>query len=81
MLMARYFNPGTVNIDSATNSILENGGGIHEKGPDSTGTTHISVYSTNENRHLSYDRDSEGHYSHVHTDKDNHGYTDYKGEK
>ncbi len=79
--MAKYSNPGTVDIDRATDSILSSGGGIHEKEPDENGTTHISVYSTSDNRHLSYDQDSEGNYSNVHTDKDNRGYMNYKGGK
>lgn len=79
--MAKYSNPGTVDIDRATDSILSSGGGIHEKEPDEKGTIHISVYSTSDNRHLSYDRDSEGNYSNVHTDKDNRGYMNYKGGK
>lgn len=76
-MSSKYYNPGNVNIDLATNSILANGGGISEKSnPD--GTTHVSVYSTTENRHFSYDKDDDGNYYNVHTDKDNHGYTTYK---
>lgn len=74
--MAKNSNLGTVNIDVATNSILSSGGGMSEKS-NSDGTTHVSVYSTSENRHLSYDKD--GNYSNVHTDKDNRAYMDYKG--
>lgn len=76
--MAKNYNPGTVNIDIATNSILSNGGGSSESTKDD-GSTHVSVYSTTDNRHLSYDRDENGNYSNVHTDKDNHSYMDYKG--
>ena len=80
-IMAKYSNSGTVDINRATNSIVANGGGIHEKEPDENGVTHVSVYSTTENRHLSYDRDPDGNYSCVHTDRDNHSYMDYKGGK
>ena len=76
--MAKNYNAGTINIDAATNSILSNGGGINET-PREDGTTHVSVYSTTENRHLSYDKDENGNYSNVHTDKNNHSYMDYKG--
>ena len=76
--MADKYNPGTINIDAVTNSILSNGGGKSEKtNPD--GSTHVSVYSTTENRHLSYDVDNDGNIFNVHTDKDNRAYMDYKG--
>lgn len=78
--MAKNYNPGTINIDAATNSILSSGGGISEK-TKAGGTTHVSVYSTTENRHLSYDKDKDGNISNVHTDKDNRAYMDYKGGK
>ena len=78
--MAKNSNLGTVNVDAATNSILSNGGGMSEKS-NSDGSTHVSVYSTSDNRHLSYDKDKDGNYSNVHTDKDNRGYMDYKGGK
>ena len=54
--MAKNYNPGTINLDVATKSILSSGGGISEK-TKADGTTHVSVYSTTENRHLSYDKD------------------------
>ncbi len=78
--MAKHYNPGNVNIENATNSILSNGGGIHEQSrPD--GSTHVSVYSTTENRHLSYDKDKDGNISGVHTDRNGRAYTQYKGGK
>lgn len=80
MNMANNYNPGTINIDAVTNSILSNGGGMSEK-TNSDGSKHVSVYSTSENRHLSYDIDEDGNYSNVHTDKDNRAYMDYKGGK
>ena len=76
--MADKYNPGIINIEEATDSILSNGGGISEKN-NSDGSTHVSVYSTTENRHLSYDKDEEGNISNVHTDKNNRAYMDYKG--
>lgn len=57
--MAKYKNQGTVNVDAVTNSILSNGGGIN-KGNNEDGSTHISVYSRTENRHISYDKDKDG---------------------
>ena len=76
--MAQYSNPGTVNIEAATNSILANGGGIHEKS-NSDGSTHVSVYSTTDSRHFSYDKDKDGNISSVHSTKDNTPHMDYKG--
>lgn len=80
MAMADKYNSGTINIGVATNSILSNGGGISEK-TNADGSTHVSVYSTTENRHLSYDKDKDGNISNVHTDKNNRAYMDYKGGK
>ena len=80
MVMAKNYNPGTINIDATTNSILSNGGGISEKS-NADGSTHVSVYSTTENRHLSYDKDKDDNISNVHTDKNNRAYMDYKGGK
>lgn len=78
--MAKQYNSGTINIDSATDSILSSGGGVSKKS-NADGSTHVSVYSTKENRHLSYDKDTDGNISNVHTDKDNRAYMDYKGGK
>ena len=75
--MANKFNAGNINIEAVTNSILANGGGKSEK-TYSDGTTHVSVYSTTENRHLSYDVDKNGNVSNVHTDKNGRAYMDYK---
>lgn len=71
-------NPGMVNIDLVTNAICSNGGNVNKK-TAADGSTHISVYSTTENRHMSYDCDRNGNISNVHTDKNNHKHMDYKG--
>lgn len=76
--MAEYSNAGYVNVKEVERSILANGGGKSEH-TNYDGSTHVTVYSRSENRHLSYDIDSGGNISNVHTDKDNRGYTDYKG--
>ena len=67
--MAKYKNQGTVNVDAVTNSILSNG------------STHISVYSRTENRHISYDKDKDGNISGVHSSNNGYPYMDYKGGK
>jgi len=76
--MAKNYNAGNINIEAVTRSILAAGGGISEK-TNSDGSTHVSVYSRSENRHLSYDKDKDGTIYNVHTDKDNRAYMDYKG--
>lgn len=75
--MAKIYNAGNVNLDAVEASILSAGGGKSEK-VNSDGSKHVSVYSTSENRHISYDVDADGNVSNVHTDKDNHSYIDYK---
>ena len=76
--MAKKFNLGIVNIDATTKSVLSNGGGTITK-INSDGTTHTTVYSTTDNRHLSFDTDASGNVSNVHTDKNNRAFMDYKG--
>lgn len=75
---AKYSNPGIVNVKLVTESTLANNGGIHERG-NRDGSTHVSVYSRNENRHISYDRDKQGNISNVHTDRNGHANVQYKG--
>ena len=76
--MAKWYNPGIVDVKAAERSILANGGGRSER-PNRDGTTHVTVYSREENRHFSYDVDSSGRISNFHTDKDNHAFLDYAG--
>lgn len=78
--MAKNYNPGKVNIEAATSSILSNGGGVHQRS-NADGSTHITVFSRTENRHLSYDKGKDGKVSNVHTDRNNRGYMDYKSGK
>lgn len=75
--MSLYYNPGRVDVEEAERGILAAGGDktVQQK----AGYEHIVVYSRSENRHLSYDKYPDGHIEHVHTDKDNHGYTTYGG--
>lgn len=77
-MSAKHDNCGNVNIDAVTESIVANGGGVSER-TNYDGSTHVTVYSRDDNRHLSYDKDSEGNITNVHTDRDNHAYTQYKG--
>lgn len=77
--MAKNYNPGTINIEAATQSIVATGGGVNEKtNPD--GSIHVSVYNT-DNRHFSYDKDKDGNISNVHSSVGGNSYMDYKGGK
>lgn len=78
--MAKNKNQGIVDINKATDSIVNNGGGVNSKF-NSDGSIHVSVYSKKENRHLSYNEDKDGNITDVHTDKDNRAHMDYKGGK
>ncbi|MBR0431759.1 hypothetical protein IJK16_02030 [Candidatus Saccharibacteria bacterium] len=73
--MAKNSNPGKVDIDRATDSIVNNGGGVSSSW-NRDGSIHTSVYSKSEDRHLSYD-EKDGKVSNVHTDKDGRAYMDY----
>ena len=75
-IMSKYNNPGRVDVERASEGILDNGGGMSStwKGDH----THNTAYSKSENRHLSWDEYPDGSVKNVHTDKDNRSYTQYK---
>ena len=75
-----HYNPGTVNLDDVTDTILNNGGGISQR-QNKDGSVHTSVYSKTENRHFSFDRDADGKISGVHSTKNNDQHITYKGGK
>ena len=74
--MAKYDNPGRVDVEKAAEGIVNNGGGINSSQKD--GYIHNTAYSKDENRHLSWDKHPDGSVSNVHTDKDGKSYTQYK---
>lgn len=76
--MARYYNAASVNIEAATRSVLDNGGGIHERS-NRDGSTHITVYSRNSDRHFSYDLYPDGSVRNFHSSDGRGPYVDYKG--
>lgn len=76
--MAKYSNAGFVNVAAVERTIMAAGGGRSES-RNADKSTHVTVYSTSKNWHLSYDIYPDGHYANVHTDLDNRGYMDYKG--
>ena len=78
--MAKYSNPGIVDVELATKTIVANGGGVSTR-DNKDGSTHYTVYSTDSARHLSYDKYEDGRIENVHSTKDNTPTTDYKGGK
>ena len=73
--MAKYDNPGIVDVERAAEDIVENGGGMSSciKGDH----IHNTAFSKDENRHLSWDEYPDGSIRNVHTDKDGRSYTQY----
>ncbi|MBR3270057.1 hypothetical protein IKG07_02300 [Candidatus Saccharibacteria bacterium] len=73
--MSKYSNPGKVDVERATESILDNGGGMnsHWQGDH----IHNTVYSKDENRRLSWDEYPDGSIRDVHTSKGGRSYTEY----
>jgi hypothetical protein len=73
--MSKYNNPGTVDVNRAAESIVDNGGGISSRNRGDH--IHNTAYSKDGNRHLSWDEYPDGSVKNVHTDKDGHSYTQY----
>ena len=73
--VAKYSNPGKVDVERAAEGILDNGGGMSSVQRD--GYVHNTAYSRDENRHLSWDEYPDGSVKNVHTDKDGRAYTQY----
>ena len=72
---AKYDNPGKVDVERAAEGIIDAGGGMNSVQKDEY--IHHSVYSKDENRHLSWNEYPDGSVGEVHTDKDNKAYTQY----
>lgn len=75
--MALYNNPGKVNVQEMERAILAAGGGKNES--RSGGVTHVTVYATSRDWHLSYDIQSDGSITNVHSTKDGRPIYDYGG--
>lgn len=73
--MAKYSNPGKVDVERAAESILDNGGGMSSKWKGDH--IHHSAYSKDENVHLSWDEYPDGSVKNVHTDKNGRSRTDF----
>ena len=80
--MAKYYNPGNVNIQAAIDSILADGGGMTEKEnwdgrQYAPGITHVSVYSRKTDWHFSFNVDESGYVTEVHSTKNGRPFYDY----
>ena len=73
--MAKYYNPGAVDVERAAESIIANGGGITSRRDGDH--LHHTAYSKDYNRHLSWDEYADGSIRNVHTDRDNRAYVQY----
>lgn len=73
--MAKYYNPGKVDVEKAAEGILDAGGGISSRNYGDH--IHHTAYSKDSNQHLSWDESHDGKISNVHTDKDGHSYYQY----
>lgn len=76
--MATYQNPGRINVEEMERAIIAAGGGRSEKSKPG-GITHVSVYATSRDWHLSYDIHPDGTITDVHSTKDGNPIYDYKG--
>ena len=74
---SKYSNPGRVDIDRATDSIVGSNGGVNSYWDGDH--IHTSVYSRENTggAHLSYDEYPDGSIRNVHTDRGGSGYMTY----
>ena len=75
--MAMYNNPGRVNVQEMERAILASGGGKNET--YSGGVKHVTVYARSYDWHLSYDVQSDGSITNVHSTKNGRPIYDYGG--
>ncbi len=75
--MAKYFNPGRVNVFEMERAIIAAGGGRHESMCGDV--THVTVYATSCDWHLSYDILPDGSIVNVHSTKNGRPIYDYGG--
>ena len=73
--MAKYYNPGTVDVERAAEGILDNGGGMTSRREGDH--IHNTAYSKDENRRLSWDEYPDGSIRNVHSSKDGRSYMQY----
>ena len=78
--MSKYTNAGNVNIGALEASFTNNGGTIESK-TNTDGSTHYTGHFNDKGRtdRCSWDVDSNGNISNVHTSRDNGDHTTYKG--
>ena len=75
--MAKYQNPGRVDVERMESAIIAAGGGRNES--KSGGVTHVTVYARSRDWHLSYNIQSDGTITDVHSTKEGRPIYDYKG--
>lgn len=73
--MAKYFNPGKVDVERAAESIMDSGGGMDSKWEGDH--IHNTAYSRNDNRRLSWDEYPDGSIKNVHSSKNGRSYMQY----
>lgn len=73
--MAKYSNPGKVDVERAAEGILDGGGGMTSRQKD--GYIHNTAYSKDSNERLSWDEYPDGSIRNVHTSRDGSSYMQY----
>ncbi len=76
----KNYNPGNVNLEALKSSFTNNGGTVESK-PNGDGSTHYTGHFNDKGRtdRCSWDVDSDGNVSNLHTTRDNGAHTNYKG--
>lgn len=76
--MSKYTNPGNVNTEALKASFVNNGGTIESKTNDD-GSTHYTGHFNDKGRtdRCSWDEDSDGNVTNMHTTRDNGDHTTY----
>ena len=74
--MAKYSNPGKVDVERAAESIVANGGGIKSEWKD--GYIHNTAYSKEEGgKRLSWNEHPDGSITDVHSSRNGRSYMQY----
>lgn len=68
-MSAKNSNSGRINVEAVEKSILANGGGQSSR-PNADGSTHVTTYSRDSDRHISVNKYPNGEMKEIHTDKD-----------
>ena len=74
--MAKFSNPGKVDVERAAEGILDNGGGMTSRREDDH--IHNTAYSKENGQRLSWDEYPDGSIKNVHTSKGGRSYMQYE---